>query len=109
MIIYLTLEESGHQQPKNTHPLRNNAAAVGIANNALKQQRSRSMEMQYFRVCDKVAQDAHDVKWHPGQENLTDYQSKHHPRANHTAVRPWYLHKVNTPLALLWAIRPRTL
>ncbi len=33
--------------------------------------------MRYFWVCDKVAQDAYDVKWHPGKENLADYQSKH--------------------------------
>jgi hypothetical protein len=28
-----------------------------------------------FWVCDKVAQDAYDVEWHPGQEFLADYQS----------------------------------
>jgi hypothetical protein len=60
-------------------------------------------------VCDKVAQDAYDVKRHPGKENLTYYQSKHHPGAHHTAVRPWYLHKVNSPLVLPRASRPSTL
>jgi hypothetical protein len=66
------------------------------------------MEIQYFWVCDKVAQDAYNVKWHPGQENLADYQSNHNPGAHHTAVHPWYLHKVNSPLVLPWAIRPST-
>jgi hypothetical protein len=46
----------------------------------------------FFRVCrecDKIAQDDYDVKWHPGQENLADYQSKHHLGSHHTAFRPW--------------------
>ena len=51
------------------------------------------MEMRYFGVGDKVAQDAYELKWHPGQENLADYQSKHHLGAHHQAVCPWYLHK----------------
>jgi hypothetical protein len=67
------------------------------------------MEMRYFWVCDKVAQDAYNVKWHPGQENLTDNQSKHQPGAHHQAVRPWYLHEPSSPLVLPRAIRPSTL
>jgi hypothetical protein len=67
------------------------------------------MEMQYFWVCDKIAQDAYDVKWHPCQENQVDYQSKHHPEAHHTAVCPWYLHEINLPLVLPRAVRPSTL
>jgi hypothetical protein len=38
---------------------------VGIANNTVKCHHLRSMEMQYFGVCDKIAQDAYDGKWHP--------------------------------------------
>jgi hypothetical protein len=108
MIFWLPLEKLGHPQPKT--PIHcGNATAVGNANNTVKHQCSRSMEMRYFWVCDKVAKDAYDVKWHPDQENLADYQSKHHPRAQHTAVRPWYLHEVNLPLVLLQASRPSTL
>ena len=41
------------------------------------------------------------IIWRPGQENLADYQNKHHPGAHHSAVRPftsmrkippWYYH-----------------
>ncbi len=60
-------------------------------------------------MCDKMAQDAYDVKWHPGKENLADYQSKHHTGAHHTAVRPWYLHGHNSLLVLPRASRPSTL
>ncbi len=104
----MTLEELGHPQPK-TPAHCDNATAVGIVNNTVKRQRSRSMKMRYFWVCDKVAQDVYDIKWHPGKENLADYQSKHHPGAHHTAVRPWYLHEVNSPLVLPRLSRPSTL
>jgi hypothetical protein len=66
----------------------NNATALGIANNTVKRQRLQSMEIRHFWICDKVAKDAYNVKWLPGQENLADYQSKQHPGAHHQAVRP---------------------
>ncbi len=63
----------------------------------------------YFWTCEKDAQKVYSFKWHPGMENLADYQSKHHPGAHHTAVRPYYLHEKNSPLELPHAIRPNTL
>jgi hypothetical protein len=108
MIFRLTLEELSHPQPRN--PVHcDKATAVGIANNTVKRQRSQSMEMRYFWVCDKIAQDAYNVTWHPGQENLADYQSKHHVGSHHRAVRPWYLHEQNSPQVLPRAHRPSTL
>jgi hypothetical protein len=65
--------------------------------------------MRYFWVGDKEAQDICDIKWHPGQENLADYQSNHHLGSHHQAVRPWYLHKINSPLVLPRATRPGNL
>ncbi len=67
------------------------------------------MEMRYFWVCNKVAQNAYAIKWHPGQENLADYQSKHHAGSHHQAVCPWYLHQDNSPLVLPRASRPSSL
>jgi hypothetical protein len=67
------------------------------------------MEKQYFWVCNKVAQDAYDIKWHPGQENLADNQSKHHTGTHHQDVCPWYLHEDNSPLVLPRATRPSSL
>ncbi len=85
MIFKLTLEDLGHPQPK--IPVHcDNATAIRIANNTIKRQRSRAMEMKYFWTCKKDAQDVYFFKWYPGMENLADYQSKHHPRAHHTTV-----------------------
>jgi hypothetical protein len=108
IIFRLTFEELGHPQPR-TPVHCDNTTTVGIANNTVKRQRSRSMEMRYFWVGDKEAQDIYKIKWHPGQENLADYQSKHHIGSHHQAVRPWYLHEINSPLVLPRAARPSTL
>jgi hypothetical protein len=67
------------------------------------------MEMRYFWVCDKIAQDAYDVTWHPGQENLANYQSKHCPGVHHQAICLLYLHTKYSPLVLRRATRPSTL
>ena len=67
------------------------------------------MELRFFWIGEKVAQDMYQVAWHPGQENLADYQSKHPVGSHHVAVRPWYLHTETSPQYLPWAERPSTL
>jgi hypothetical protein len=67
------------------------------------------MEMNFFWVGDKVAQDMYNLKCHPGRGNLADYQSKHHVGSHHAAIRPYYLPQENSPRILLQALRPSTL
>ena len=98
----------GHPQP-NTPIHCDNPKTIGTANNTIKCQCLRSMKMRFFWVGDKIAQEMYDLKWHPGQENLADYQSKHHTSSHHTVVRPWYLHMENSPRVLPRAVRPSTL
>ena len=84
-IIRLTLEELGH--PQTPTPMHcDNAAAAGIANNTVKRQRSRSMEMRYFYICDLVKHVIVNVKCHPGQESLADYASKNHDAKHQKTV-----------------------
>ncbi len=108
IIFHQTLSNMGHPQPK-TPVHCNNATAVGIENNTIKCQQSRSVEMQYFWVGDKVAQDMYTLSWHPGQENLANYQSKHHIGLHHQAVHPWYLHQADSPRVLPQALKPSAL
>ncbi|KAL7460261.1 hypothetical protein ACHAXS_000723, partial [Conticribra weissflogii] len=83
--IRRTLEELGHPQPPT--PIHcNNITAVGISNDTVKRQQSRAMEMRCFWVTDQVDNGHFDVQYHPGNENLGDYQSKHHPAAHHQQV-----------------------
>ncbi len=98
----------GSHPTKDTCTLQH-ATAAGIGNNTIKRQRLRSMEMQYFWVGDKVAQDMYTLSWHPGQENLANYQSKHHIGAHHLALCPWYLHQAVSPRVLPWALKPSAL
>jgi hypothetical protein len=67
------------------------------------------MEIRFFWVGDKIAQDMYNVSWHPRMENLADYQSKHHLESHHVNVRPWYLHMENSPRYLPWAQSQSTL
>ena len=72
IMFRLTLAEMGHLQPQ-TPVHCDNATAVGITSNTIKKKRLQSMDMRFFWVGDKVAQEIYKLRWHPGQENLADY------------------------------------
>ena len=98
-IIRMTLEEMSHKQPPT--PMHcNNITATGIANDTVKKQQSRSMEMRFFWITNQVKIGNFDVQWHPRQENRADYYTKHFDGRHHQAVRPWYLHEKNSPRVL---------
>lgn len=107
-ILRLTLEELGHKQPP-TPVHCDNSTAVSIANDTVKRQRSRAMEKNFFWTTDQVAIGNFNVTWHPGQENLADYFTKHFDTRHHQLVRPYYLHMHNSPTTLPRALAPRTL
>ena len=71
-ILRLMLEEMGHTQPA-TPVHCDNSTAVGIANDTVKKQRSRSMEMRFFWITDQVRQSFFKVLWHQGAANLANY------------------------------------
>jgi hypothetical protein len=107
-IVRLILEELGHSQPPT--PIHcDNKTAAGIANDSVKRQRSRAMEMRYFWICDQVKHGHVKVEWHPGLENLGDYLSKHHEEKQHIKVRPIYLHTKDSPRILPRAPAPSVL
>ena len=102
------LQELGHVMPP--MPLHcDNKTAACIANETVKKQRARSMEMRCFYITDQVKREFVDVQWHPGQENLADYFTKHFDSKHHQEVRPWYLHMPNYPSVLPRAAAPSTL
>ncbi len=91
-MFWLTLEEMGYPQPP-TPVNCDYCTAVGITNNTVKHQHSRSMVMSFFLDC--RCSGSRKV-WHQilsREKNLGDYQSKHHLGAHHIAVCPWYLHE----------------
>ncbi len=60
IIFQQMLEDLGHTQPR-TPVHCDNATVVRIANNTIKQQRSRSMEMRFFWVGNKEAQNIYGI------------------------------------------------
>ena len=106
-VMRLTLEELGHPQPPTPISI-DNTTAVGICNNTIKRQHSRSMEMRHFWLLDHEAQHIFSFHHVPGAENLGDYPSKAHDAAHHRHVRPYYLHMTNSPRFLPRAALPST-
>ena len=104
----LSLEEMVHYQPPT--PIHfDNTTSLGIANNTVKQQLSRAMNMRYYWILDQIKQDSFNVLYAPGLENLVDYPSKHHTYAHNICVRPYYVHMPNSPCYLPRAPPPRVL
>ena len=89
--MQITLEELGHVQPP-TPMQTNNSTATGIANNNIKQQCSKAMDMRFYWVRDCVHQEHFHIYWKPGKYNKADYFTKHHPATHHCDIRTSYIH-----------------
>ncbi len=88
-----TLIELGHPQPPDGTPIRtDNSTADGIMNRTVKPKRSKSMDMRFWWLVDRVEQNQFRIFWAPGNVNLADYFSKKYPASHHTKVRPIYLY-----------------
>jgi hypothetical protein len=71
----------------NPHSHRHNLTAAGIANNTVKQKRSKAMEMRFYWIRDRVRQGQFDVYWQRGANNKADYFLKHHGTPHHCNKR----------------------
>ncbi len=106
-VFWLILAKLGHPQPPTPIHI-NNTTTVGIVNNTIKHQWSRSMEMRFFWLLDGETQQYFKFYYQPGLENLGDYPSKHHTADIHQHVRPYYVQLDNSPTLLPQAIKPST-
>jgi hypothetical protein len=94
-ILRTILDEMGHPQPP-TPIQTDNSTASGIANDNIKQQRSRAIDMRFYWVRDRVQQGHFVIYWGPGSINLADYFTKHHSPAHHQQIRHRYVNNDNT-------------
>jgi hypothetical protein len=92
--LRISLEEMGHTQPPTPVEV-DNSTTVGFANKSMKQRKSRSMDMRFYWIQDRVKQRQFDIHWRPGTTNLADYFTKHHSTSHHRRMRPTYLHILN--------------
>jgi hypothetical protein len=92
VMIRIILDEMGHPQP--TTPIQvDNSCAAGIANDTVKQRRSKAIDMRFYWLKDRECQGQFHIHWRSGKENLADYQTKHFSAAHHRRMRPTYLHQ----------------
>jgi hypothetical protein len=96
VMIRIILIEMGHAQPTTPIQVDNNCAA-GIANNTVKQRRSKAIDMRFYWLQDRECQGQFHIHWRKGAENLADYFTKHHSPAHHRRMRPTYLHMPASP------------
>jgi hypothetical protein len=52
------------------------------------------MDMRFYWLRNQEAQNQFKIYWRPGQTNLEDYFTKHHPPAHHVNVRGKFLTRV---------------
>ena len=91
------LHELGHSQPKSGSPFTtDNLTAQGILNSKMRQKLSKSFDMRYWWMRDRINQNEFNLTWAPGKLNLADYFTKHHPPWHHRKMRYLYLQKVNS-------------
>ena len=90
------LQELGHLQPP-TPIVTDNSTASGIANDTVKQKRSKAMDMRFYWIRDRVRQGQFHVYWKQGILNRADYFTKHHSAAHHQQMRSHYLHSPGPP------------
>jgi hypothetical protein len=81
-----------------THIITDNAVADGIANDTVKQKRSRSMDISYHWLRDQVRLGRFQVHWERGTTNLADYQTKAMSAKDFSAGRPLYQNVQPAPL-----------
>jgi hypothetical protein len=92
--LRITLDELGHPQPP-TPLSTDNTTAMGIANDTVKQKRSKAIDMRFYWIRDRVRQKQFHVYWRAGRLSHADYHTKKHPTKHHRRVRPAYLYCPN--------------
>ena len=68
-----------------------NSTANGIANRTVIPRKTRSIDMSLYWVINRVTQKQFIIYWKPGNDNLADYFSKHHPPTHHKHMRYEYV------------------
>jgi hypothetical protein len=79
-VLRTTSEELGHKQPP-TPMETDNTTATGYSNGTSKQKRTEAMDVRFYWIKDRVKQGQFNVNWGPSFQNLADYFTKHHSRA----------------------------
>ena len=78
----VTLTEMVHPQPPTSMEL-DNETAIGFLKSTMKKKRSKSLDMRFYWVRDRVNQNQFMTYWRPGSNDVGGYVCKHHPHDHH--------------------------
>jgi hypothetical protein len=94
--LRIALEDMGH--PQAATPIHtDNACAAGIANETVKQRFSKSTDMRFYWICDRIKQCQFIIHWRASKDNLADYFTNHHSSAHCKLIRSRYLLELHKP------------
>jgi hypothetical protein len=85
------LAEIGYPQPP-TPLMGDNKCATGLANDSIKIKRSKSIDMRFHWVRDRIRQGHFAAIWRPGKHNLADFFTKPLPVHHHLALMKLLVH-----------------
>ena len=94
----------GHPQPA-TKNKTDNSTANGIINGTITQNRSKAIDMRFYWLKCRQAQEQFKIYWAPGKINFADYFTKFHSPAHHKAVGSIYLYDKNNQLDMQGCIK----
>jgi hypothetical protein len=84
----------GH--PQSTTPIQtDNGCATGIANEKVKQLRSKAIDMHFYWIHDRDKQGQFMIHWRKETDNLAYYFTKHHSPTHKKVMRSHYLLEIN--------------
>jgi hypothetical protein len=81
----------GHEQPP-TPILCDNEFAIGLANDTIKQKKSKSIDMRFHWLRDRIRQGQFTITHLAGKLNLADFFTKTLPCASHQEMMPRLVH-----------------
>jgi hypothetical protein len=82
------LTNMGHPQPATTI-FCDNEVAIGLANNTVTPKMSKSLDMRFHWLRDRIQQGQFRVVFVPGLQNLADFFTKALPVARHLSLAPF--------------------
>ena len=88
------LQALNHPQPP-TPMKTDNSTANGFVHKNIQQKRSKSWDMRFYWLRDKLLQKQFQFFWRKGTDNNADYFTKHHPIKHHKEIRSRYVHDKN--------------
>jgi hypothetical protein len=91
----IALMELGHPQPITGTPFEtDNSTAQGILTSKMRQKLSKSFDMRYWWMKDRINQGQFNLIWALGKFNLADYFTNHRPPWHHRNMRYRYIQRV---------------